>query len=102
MAPAPWRRDTPKRHDWDGSWKHDLPIDGYVLESWSQGFLVGALVAMAAVTIANMSKPLLHKLILVEVGHPVVKNQEGSVNIDRCTHIADPRNVPRYILLHEL
>ena len=52
---------------WDGSWKHDLPTDGYVLESWSQGFLVGALIMMMGVTIANMTRALLHKLILVEV-----------------------------------
>ena len=57
----------PLGHSWSGSWKHDLPVDGYVLESWSQGFLVGALVMMMGVTIANMTNALLHKLILVEV-----------------------------------
>ena len=51
----------------DGSWKHDLPTEGYVLESWSQGFLVGALVMMMGVTISNMARTLLHKLILIEV-----------------------------------
>jgi hypothetical protein len=39
-----------------------------VLEAWGQGLLVGALVVMAAMTIANMRKGvLLHKLILTEV-----------------------------------
>lgn len=52
---------------WDGSWKHDLPVEGFVEESWSQGFMVGALVTMAFITIANMSSRLLHKLILIEV-----------------------------------
>lgn len=55
----------------DGTWKHDLPTEGYVLESWSQGFLVGALAMMMGVTIANMTRILLHKLILVEVSTTV-------------------------------
>jgi hypothetical protein len=42
--------------------------NGLVLEAWGQGLLVGALVVMAAVTLANMKKHvLLHKLILAEV-----------------------------------
>jgi hypothetical protein len=42
--------------------------DGLVLESWAQGFMVGSLVLMAAITIANMrARVLLHKLILAEV-----------------------------------
>ena len=61
------RADGPYGHNWDGSWKHDLPIPGYVLEAWSQGCLVGALVIMAGLTIANMTNALLHKLILIEV-----------------------------------
>lgn len=43
--------------------------DGLVLEAWSQGFMVGALVIMSCITIANMRRGvLLHKLILLEVG----------------------------------
>ena len=61
------RADGPDGHSWDGSWKHDLPIEGYILEAWSQGCMVGALVIMAGVTIANMTNVLLHKLILIEV-----------------------------------
>lgn len=42
--------------------------DGLVLEAWAQGFMVGTLVFMAAITIANMRRrALLHKLILAEV-----------------------------------
>ena len=42
--------------------------DEVVLEAWSQGFMVGALVIMCGITLANMRKGvLLHKLILVEV-----------------------------------
>lgn len=39
------------------------------LEAWSQGFMVGALVIMCGITVANMRRGvLLHKLILVEAG----------------------------------
>jgi hypothetical protein len=41
---------------------------GLVLEAWGQGLLVGSLVIMAAVTLANMKRHvLLHKLILAEL-----------------------------------
>lgn len=50
---------------------HDArPADaeGLVLESWSQGFMQGALIILIAITVSNMrNKVLLHKLILVEV-----------------------------------
>lgn len=40
------------------------------LEAWSQGFMVGALIIMAGITLANMrSGVLLHKLILIEVSY---------------------------------
>lgn len=48
----------------------EKPTDGagLILEAWAQGFMVGALVIMACITVANMRKKvLLHKLILVEV-----------------------------------
>lgn len=38
-----------------------------ILEAWVQGFLLGALIVMACVTVANMGRRILHKLILVEV-----------------------------------
>ena len=45
--------------------------DGLVLEAWAQGYLVGSLVIMAAITVANMRRSvLLHKLILLEVSSP--------------------------------
>jgi hypothetical protein len=38
------------------------------LEAWSQGFMVGALIIMWGITLANMRRGvLLHKLILLEV-----------------------------------
>jgi hypothetical protein len=43
--------------------------DGLVLEAWGQGFMLGSLLIMAAVTVCNMKKHiLLHKLILAEAG----------------------------------
>jgi len=42
--------------------------ESLILEAWSQGFMVGALIVMLAITIANLRKGvLLHKLILLEV-----------------------------------
>lgn len=42
--------------------------DGLVLEAWGQGFMLGSLLIMAAITVCNMRKHiLLHKLILAEV-----------------------------------
>ncbi|KAJ5661933.1 uncharacterized protein N7477_009549 [Penicillium maclennaniae] len=42
--------------------------DGLVLEAWGQGFMLGSLLIMAAVTVCNMKKHiLLHKLILAEL-----------------------------------
>ncbi|KAF2010226.1 hypothetical protein BU24DRAFT_428235 [Aaosphaeria arxii CBS 175.79] len=39
-----------------------------VLEAWSQGFMIGALVIMCGITLANMRrKVLLHRLILIEL-----------------------------------
>ncbi|KAI1124455.1 hypothetical protein F5Y10DRAFT_285014 [Nemania abortiva] len=39
-----------------------------ILEAWSQGFMIGALVIMIGITLANMRKGvLLHKLILIEL-----------------------------------
>jgi uncharacterized YccA/Bax inhibitor family protein len=41
-----------------------------ILDAWSEGYMVGALIIMSCITIANMRRGvLLHKLILLEVGH---------------------------------
>jgi len=50
----------------------DKPTDPkhLTLEAWSQGMMVGTLVFMLFMTMANMRrKVLLHKLILIEVRH---------------------------------
>lgn len=39
-----------------------------ILEAWAMGYLVGSLIIMAFITLANMRRGvLLHKLILLEV-----------------------------------
>jgi len=48
----------------------EKPTDpvGLTLESWAEGFLVGSLMIMFGVALANMRRNvLLHKLILIEV-----------------------------------
>lgn len=68
--PALWRRqapivDTPKADAWN--WRSVAGDEDLVLESWSQGFVVGSLLLMSCITLANMRKGiLLHKLILLE------------------------------------
>lgn len=52
----------------DGHWRDNATPEGYIVESWGEGLLVGALMVMACITVANMRKGvLLHKLILLEV-----------------------------------
>ena len=46
------------------------PVDaaGLIIEAWAQGFMVGALIIMTCVAVANMKKHvMLHKLIIAEV-----------------------------------
>ncbi|KAK4118348.1 hypothetical protein N657DRAFT_651379 [Parathielavia appendiculata] len=50
--------------------EHGKPSDPakLTLEAWSQGFMVGALIIMCGITLANMRRGvLLHKLILIEL-----------------------------------
>ena len=52
--------------------------DILVMEAWGQGFLVGSLVVMIAITAANMKKGvLLHRLIVAEVGCAVSLGRKG-------------------------
>ena len=42
--------------------------EGLILEGWAQGYMVGSLIIMLCITLANMRRGvLLHKLILLEV-----------------------------------
>jgi hypothetical protein len=56
----------------DGRIERPKDPDGLVLEAWGQGLMVGSLVVMTAVIVANMKRHiLLHKLILIEVNDPI-------------------------------
>ena len=51
-----------------GSWRAHADPEDFILEGWAQGFMVGALIIMACITIANMRRGvILHKLVLLEV-----------------------------------
>lgn len=68
---APGKTSAWPRHPFLATRDIGRPVDpnGLVLEAWAQGLMLGSLVIMAAITIANMRrKVLLHKLILFEVG----------------------------------
>lgn len=50
--------------------KVEKPTDpaALVLEAWAEGYMVGSLIIMSCITLANMRRGiLLHKLILLEV-----------------------------------
>lgn len=56
---------TDRQHDWD--WRSVASDEDFVIESWSEGFIVGSLIIMACLTVVNMRRGvLLHKLILAE------------------------------------
>ncbi|PGH33180.1 hypothetical protein GX50_04022 [[Emmonsia] crescens] len=58
----------PLRKRSDDVGRPDNHPDALILEGWAQGFMVGTLVFMAAITVANMRRRvLLHKLILAEL-----------------------------------
>ena len=65
-----------------GSWRKNATEDAFILESWGQGFIVGALLIMALITISNMKKGiLLHKLIFVEVRGEQIKTLCWCANV---------------------
>lgn len=75
--------------------------DALVLEAWGQGLLVGALLVMFAITIANMRKRvLLHKLILAEVSMNSVFFKRQQYTNQVIFLIALPGHVPRNLDLH--
>lgn len=51
-----------------GDWRDVGNPEAYIVEGWGEGFMLGALLIMAVITVANMRKGiLLHKMILLEV-----------------------------------
>jgi hypothetical protein len=63
------------RADREGEITKPVDPDGLVLEAWAQGYMVGSLIIMSCITLANMRRGvLLHKLILLEVRAAHVKD----------------------------
>lgn len=57
----------PDTHTDDWNWRASADAESLVIESWSEGFVVGGLLLMSAITVSNMRRGvLLHKLILAE------------------------------------
>lgn len=51
-----------------GNWRDVDNVEAYIVEGWGEGFMFGALLIMAIITVANMRRGvLLHKMILLEV-----------------------------------
>lgn len=72
--------------------------DGLVLEAWAQGYMVGSLIIMAAVAVANMRKGvILHKLILIEVHQDGMPLEQGT---DAKIGSVTTRNLPWYLYFH--
>ena len=71
MAPKPELLDSTlvrRNNNTYGNWRDVQDSEVLIVEAWSQGFMFGAILIMAVITIANMRKGvLLHKLILLEV-----------------------------------
>lgn len=81
-------------------WRSETNASGLILEAWGEGFLVGCLVVMACVTVANMRRGiLLHKLILLEVSINIYPEQHSMLMIVR---LAPPRDTSRDLLLYDL
>jgi hypothetical protein len=84
MAPTTWelhqgltgflhyRRDRPTF----GSWRDVHNTEAYILEGWGEGFMLGALLMMVIITVANMRRGvLLHKVILLEVSDKLARHR---------------------------
>lgn len=56
------------RSDQTARTRASVALENNLVEAWSQGFMVGAIIILIMITLANMrSGVLLHKLILLEV-----------------------------------
>ena len=67
-----------------GSWRKHATVDAFILESWGQGFIVGALLIMALITISNLKRGIvLHKLIFVEVRERLMRTVPSYANVFR-------------------
>lgn len=72
--------------------------DALILSAWAQGYMVGSIIVMIAITIANMRRGvLLHKLILLEVS-PVLESL-GCLLVSHA--LAPPGDLARHVHLSE-
>lgn len=81
---------APFSADYPGSWpskrgglyphgRSGMSVSNMTLEGWSQGVLFGGLLVLVMFTIANMRRHvLLHRLILLEAGHPYLLHALGN------------------------
>lgn len=70
-----------RRQNTFGDWRDVDNVESYIVESWGEGFMFGALLIMSVIAVANMRRGvLLHKLILFEVS--LAAKVEGYV----CAH----------------
>jgi len=73
MAPKTYRKygstgHLTRRDQTFGDWRNVDETEAYIVESWGEGFMFGALLVMSVITVANMRRGvILHKLILCEV-----------------------------------
>ena len=81
----------------DGDWRQQAKPEDFILEAWSEGFMVGALIIMACITIANMRrKVLLHKLILLEQLLAMSHGETRPFSIPPMIWVERPNAQPNY------
>lgn len=55
-------------HSQVASVRDAVPLESNIVEAWGEGYMVGSLIILILITLANMRPGvLLHKLILIEV-----------------------------------
>ncbi|KAJ5815102.1 hypothetical protein N7474_006879 [Penicillium riverlandense] len=60
-----------------GDWRDSKSADTFAIEGWAEGFIIGALMLMSLITVANMRRGVvLRKLILLEL---VLAKGQGTV-----------------------
>lgn len=80
MSPTPISYISKRLAGPDDPSERPTSPDGLVLEAWAEGYMVGSLIIMTCITVANMRRGvLLHKLILIEVRDVMVRACEKSM-----------------------
>lgn len=84
-----------------GNWRDDKNPEVYVVESWGEGFMFGALLIMSCITLSNMRRGvLLHKLILLEVRSlPQIPHPPHLQPMDPLTRLGNQRPTQPYIYM---